>query len=392
MADRPASPPADDLLRLLLDQARDHALILLDTDGGIVAWLAAAERSFGYPAAEVVGRSFSILFTPEDRARGLDRHELDVARSVGKGEDDRWQVRKDGTRFWATGVLTALKDPAGAVVGFGKVLRDRTDLKAQIEALEAQAEAHRRAAARKDEALAKVAHELRGPLTPLGGAAALIRLARPDDPKLTNPLATVDRQMATLGRLADDLLDVTRLALGRVRLTPSRVDLLALIREVTDGYRPAAKQAGLTLEAVLPAGPLDVRADPVRLRQAFGNLIANALKYTPAGGRVWVKATAEGTEAAVRFEDTGVGIGPDVLPRIFDLFTQDEAAAGRSAGGLGLGLARVKELVELHGGLVQVRSDGPGKGSEFIVRLALDAGDGPAPPGADRPGASVPPG
>src|SRR5687768_10735785 len=150
MADRPASPQADDLLRLMLDQARDHALILLDPDGVVVAWLASAERIFGYSAAEAVGRSFSVLFTPEDLARGLDRHEMEVARSVGKGEDDRWQVRQDGTRFWATGVLTALKDPAGRVVGFGKVLRDRTDVKAQIEALEAQAEAHRRAAAHKD--------------------------------------------------------------------------------------------------------------------------------------------------------------------------------------------------------------------------------------------------
>jgi PAS domain S-box-containing protein len=391
MADRPPTPPADELLRLLTEQARDHALILLDPDGVVVGWRAAAERVLGYPAAEVVGRPFTFLFTPEDLARGLDRHELDVARSVGKAEDDRWQVRKNGTRIWAAGILTALTDAAGTVVGFGKVLRDRTDTKAQIESLEAQAEAHRRAAAQRDEALAKVAHELRGPLTPLGGAVALARLARPDDPKLAGPLATIDRQVATLGRLADDLMDVTGLGLGKVRLSHERVDLVALLRELTDSYRPAAAQAGLTLEAVLPAGPLDVRADPVRLRQAFGNLIANAIKYTPAGGRVWVKPTGEGAEAVVRVEDTGVGIGPDVLPRIFDLFTQDEAAAGRSAGGLGIGLALVKELVERHGGLVHVRSDGQGKGSEFVVRLPLDAGDGPEPPGTDGPGTGVAP-
>ena len=141
----------------------------------------------------------------------------------------------------------------------------------------------------------------------------------------------------------------------------------------------------------MPAGPLPVRADPVRLRQVLGNLLANAIKYTPEGGRVWVKATGEGAEAVVRVEDTGVGIGPDMLPRIFELFTQYEAAAGRSAGGLGIGLALVKELVELHGGLVQVRSDGRGKGSEFTVRLPLDAGDGPTPPGTDGPGPSAPP-
>ena len=182
-------------------------------------------------------------------------------------------------------------------------------------------------------------------------------------------------------------MDVTRLSLGKVRLVRERVDLVALLRR-GDRRLPAGggTPARLTLAAVLPAGPLTVRADPVRLQQVFGNLLTNAIKYTPAGGRVWVKATGEGAEAVVRVEDTGVGIAPDMLPRIFDLFTQDEAAAGRSAGGLGIGLALVKELVELHGGLVQVRSDGRGKGSEFIVRLPLDTGDGPAPPGRTAPG------
>ena len=219
MADRAAAPDPDELLRLLLGQARDHALLLLNPDAVIVAWLAGAEHVLGYSAAEVVGRPFTFLFTPEDVARGLDAHELAVARSVGKAEDDRGQVRKDGTRLWATGILTALKDPAGRVVGFGKVLRDRTDLKAQVEALEGEADALRQAARRKDEALAKAAHELRGPLTPLGGAAALIRMARPDDPALAGPLATVGRQVETLGRFADDLLDVTRVGLGKVRLS-----------------------------------------------------------------------------------------------------------------------------------------------------------------------------
>ena len=388
MTDAHPAPPADELLRLLLDQARDHALILLDPGGRVVAWLAGAERVFGYTAAEIVGRSFSVLFTPEDRARGLDCHEMAVARSVGKAEDDRWQVRKDGMRIWAVGVLTALKDPAGQVAGFGKVLRDRTDLKAQVQALESQAEAARRASAGKDDALAKVAHELRGPLTPLAGAAALIRMARPGDPALAAPLVTIDRQVEALSRLSDDLMDVTRLGLGKARLRRERVDLAALAGEVADAYQPAAAAAGLTLEAVLPAGPLPVRADPDRLRQVFRNLLANAVKYTPAGGRVWVKPTGEGHKAVVRVEDTGVGIGPDVLPRIFDLFTQDEAAAGRSAGGLGIGLALVKELVELHGGLVHVRSDGRGKGSEFIVRLPLDAGEGTSTAGKDGPGSA----
>ena len=187
MADRLATSPADELLRLLMEQARDHALILLDPDGVIVAWLAGAEHVLGYSAAEVVGRPFTFLFTPEDRARGLDRHELAVARAVGRAEDDRWQVRKDGTRIWATGVLTALADAAGKVVGFGKVLRDRTDAEGPGRGPGGPGRGPPPGGRRKDEALAKVAHELRGPLAPLGGAVALVRLARPDDPKPGRP-------------------------------------------------------------------------------------------------------------------------------------------------------------------------------------------------------------
>ncbi len=375
MADEPRTPSAPELLRLLLEQSQDHALILLDPGGRVVAWLAASERVFGYTAAEMLRQPLDRMFTPEDLARGLHEHELAVARGHGRAEDDRWQVRKDGSRFWAFGVLTALRGAGGEVVGFGKVLRDRTDVKAQIEALRQQGE-------RAKAALATVAHELRGPLGAIANAAHLLKAGGGIDPDTA--AALVGRQVDLLRRLADDLMDAARVGAGKVRLALEPVDLLALLRSAAEEYRPGSEARGQEFKAILPDGPVTLEADPARLRQVVGNLLHNAVKYTPAGGQVCLKATVEGDEAVVRVQDTGVGIAPEVLPRIFDLFTQEESSLGRSEGGLGIGLALVKNLVARHGGTVQVRSEGRGKGSDFAVRLPLKQ-HRPAPSDAPAP-------
>ena len=365
----------EQLLNLLLEQSRDHAVILIDPQGIVVGWFAAAEHIFGYTRQEMVGRSSEVLFTPEDRERGIDVHELDVARANGRGEDDRWQLRKDGTRFWASGVVTPLRDEAGELVGFGKVLRDRTDLKAQLDAAENRAAALAAANERKNLFLGTVAHELRSPLSPLVSAMELIRLACASGADITAPLRVMDRQVATIERLVEDLLDVTRIGAGKVRLEMSELRLDEVLRRAAESLRPHAEERRQEMRVLLLPSAVWVEGDPDRLHQVFVNLLSNAVKYTPEGGRVWLKETIEGAEAVVRVEDTGVGIGADVLPRIFELFTQEESSRPMAEGGLGLGLPLVRELVTLHGGTVQVRSEGKDKGSEFTVRLPLRRAD-----------------
>jgi two-component system CheB/CheR fusion protein len=378
MAEGSQTRTADALLPLLLRQGKDNALILLDAQGIVVGWYPAAEWVFGYAAAEMLGQPLTRLFTPEDVRLGLADHELAVARRDGASEDDRWMVRKDGTRLWASGVLLALQDDAGHVVGFGKTLRDRTDVRARAEAVENRVAALLKADERKDVFLGTLAHELRNPLAPLANAVQLLRLTRPEDAGLALPVGIIERQVQSLRRLVDDLLDLTRIREGKVELKKEAVRLGEVLCRAVESCRPRAEGRRQHLELIVPAGAIWLQADPGRLHQVFTNLITNAVKYTPAAGHIWVKATVEGKEAVVAVEDTGVGIAPEVLPRIFDLFTQEESSRPLSGGGLGIGLSLVKNLTALHGGTVQVRSDGKGKGSEFTVRLPVGPASGPA--------------
>jgi PAS domain S-box-containing protein len=365
-------PRALELLRLFNEQARDHALICMDLDGIVLGWLGAAERIFGYSADEVVGKSVARIFTTEDQANGFDRYELEVAAVSSRSEDERWHVRKDGTRIWATGTVTAIRDEAGAAIGFVKIVRDRTDLRSQLVTLEAQAAALRDSRDRTHMFLKTLGHELRNPLGPVANAVHIIgRLTA--DPHIAGALQIISRQIAVLTRLADDLMDVSRLETGKVELSLRRVDIRALLQDAVQSVSRAAAQKQLKLEAILPDAPLFVSIDEARFQQVVLNLLGNAIKYTREGGEIWVKATQVRNEVLVKVEDTGIGISPEIISRIFDLFTQAPVATDMVPGGLGVGLAVVRQLVELHGGSVQARSAGVGKGSEFTVRI-------PAPP------------
>jgi PAS domain S-box-containing protein len=368
----------EELLRLLLAQARDHALVLLDTDGKVVDWFGGAEHIFGYGRDEMLGASLEKLFTDEDRSRGVPQHEIDVARANGRAEDDRWQQRKDGTLFWASGVLVPLRDSAGEVAGFGKVVRDRTDVRAHVEALENRLEAMLQGNQRRDLFLATLAHELRSPLAALANAMDIVHLVGEPPEELRRPLQVVHRQVDALKRLVEDLMDVSRAGTGKIHLERRPLDLLEVLTRTFEAAVPLAARRSQDFRQLLLPTPMPILGDPDRLRQVFANLLDNAIKYTPEGGRVWLKATIEGAEAVVRVEDTGIGIAQEALPTIFDLFTQEARAQPLSAGGLGLGLPLVKQLVSLHDGTVQVRSEGTGKGSEFSVRLPLLVEDGSA--------------
>ena len=360
----------EDLLQRLVEQSRDHALILLDPEGGVLDWLAGAERMLGYTADEMIGGPVERLFTPEDLALGAAQHEREVARAVGKGEDDRWLVRKDGARIWVTGVLTALRE-GERVIGFGKVLRDRTDLKTQIDAIENRAAALAESGERKNLFLSKLVHELRNPLGSMLGAVRLARLEARGGPKTVQALDVMERQIGFLTRLVDDLMDAAGIEAGKVELRKQLVSVNDAIAAAAESHRALADAREQKLEAIPLPVPVYVNADPDRLHQILVNLISNAIKYTPPRGRIWIKQTTEGDEVVIRVEDSGIGMTAETLPKVFELFTQDEDARGMAEGGLGVGLAIVRELVALHGGVVQVRSEGRNKGSEFAVRLPL---------------------
>jgi PAS domain S-box-containing protein len=374
-----AELPADEAVKLLIEQATEHAIIILNREGSITHWLGASEKAFGYAAGEVLGKPHSVLFAPEDVEQGAPQKELVIADAGAPAEDDRWLVRKDGARFWATGVLHALRSANGNVLGYGKLLRNRTDLKTRLENLEKEGEGLRVAEQRKNVFISTLAHELRSPLSSLVLAAEILQRNVQDTEDGAFAIGTLQRQLDAMRRLIDDLLDITRLSAGKVKLELQEVSLIEVLQAAVDTCRPDIDDRTHEFHLIMGKQPVTVRADALRLQQVFVNLIQNAAKYTEYGGKIWVKLVLDGQEAIVKVEDTGIGISPELLPRIFDLFTQAEFAGNRAKEGLGIGLSVVRDITRLHGGSVTVRSDGVGKGSEFAVRLPL------AGPDAKRP-------
>jgi PAS domain S-box-containing protein len=374
------SSPADELLHLLVDQTKELAIILADANGNIKWWNPGAEHIFERKQNDVHGQSVALVFPPEEIKGGFAEHEIAVARAAGAAEDDRWLARQDGSRFWATGVMVALRNGDGDVVGFGKILRNRTDIREQIDTLRNQVAALDSSAHRKDEFLTTLSHELRNPLTPLAYAVELIRRTTTVTPELESHLSVIDRQIEVLRRLVDDLMDLSRISAGKVELKREEIALHEVIGRAIESVAPTLRERHHELDVLFPDTPIMVRVDPARIQQVFVNLLNNAVKYTPDGGRINIQGTTEGSAAVVRVQDSGIGITHDMLPRIFELFTQADSSREHRDGGLGVGLALVKNLVTLHRGSVQVRSEGEGKGSEFIVRLPLVT-----PPVPDHP-------
>jgi PAS domain S-box-containing protein len=371
---------ADIARRLYLhaEHTTEYAELILDPDGTIVWGNATARHIFGYERDALVGLPISRLFTPEDVDRGIPSYELEVARASTDVDNDRWMLRADGSRFWAAGATTALRDDRGNLVGFGKLLRNRTDVKEQLKLLHNRLEALEEADRQKKVFLSTVSHELRNPLAPLANALQLIRMSEPDNQRLQYPVSIIQRQLDAIRRLVEDLLDMTRIGAGKIALDLEPTDVRQIIGRAAETAEPLVRQRSHRLTLHLVETPIVVRADPGRLEQVFVNLLSNSARYTPEGGEIEVRATVDRSEAIVHVVDNGIGIHKEMQPHIFELFTQAESAPEQSRHGLGLGLAIVKNLVELHGGSVQVRSDGPGKGSAFSVRLPLaDAAKAP---------------
>jgi signal transduction histidine kinase len=261
------------------------------------------------------------------------------------------------------------------VVEDGKLVRawgtqlDITEQKRLEEELRRRAEELIGADRRKDQFLAMLAHELRNPLAPIRNAVELMRQVETLDPSFQPSREMVERQVKHLARLVDDLLDVSRITQGSIRLRKEVLDLGTIVQRAVEGTRPIIESRAHTLSVQLPAEPVRLEADPTRFEQVISNLLNNAAKYTMPGGHVWVTASREGEEAVVRVRDSGIGVPPDVLERVFEPFVQSDGSLARTDGGLGVGLTLVRSLVEMHGGWVGATSPGLGQGSEFVLRL-----------------------
>lgn len=355
----------------LVQNIRDHSIFMMDPAGNITTWNTEAERIIGHTEAEILGRNFSLIFTPEDLGSGLPEQELRLARDDGRAEDERWHVRKDGSRFWALGIVTPMHDAGGNLTGFSKILRDMTERKCAELQLQEQAVALKQADRSKNEFLATVAHELRNPLAPIRNALQVMRLAGDDGKAAEQSRGMIERQVQQMVRLVDDLLDLSRMSGGKMELRRKRIELAGVISAALEAGRPLIEACGHEITVTLPPEPIHLDADPTRLAQVFLNLLNNSAKYTPHRGHIWLTVERQKGEAVVRIRDTGVGIAAEMLPRIFDLFTQVEGSLERSQGGLGIGLSLVRRLVEMHDGSVEAHSEGLGYGTEFVVRLPV---------------------
>ena len=476
----------EDVYRKAIEDIRDYAIFLMDADGIVTSWNLGAEHILGYTEAEILGRDAGKFFTTEDRSKGVPEKELGTAATSGRSEDERWHVRKDGSRFWASGVVTSVRDQTGKLIGFSKVMRDMTernklteerdrffalsmdmlcivhldgrfqrvnpafqkvlgfseeelltmslfdlvhpeDLASTMagyeelsadqpvalmenrlrckdetyrwvawsyfpvpedglafgvgrditewrrmgEVLRLRAEELENANRIKDEFLATMSHELRTPLTSILGWARLLGSNRLDDNEKERAVHVIQRNALAQSKLIEDLLDVSRIITGKLRIESQPVSFAAVTESVVNSLRPVVDAKQLQLEATIDPGAGLILGDPARLEQIVTNLLSNAIKFTPNGGKIKLKLERSDSHVRLEVRDTGVGIAAEHLPHIFERFRQVDSSNVRAHGGLGLGLAIVDYLVRQQAGTVCAESEGPGKGATFAVEFPL---------------------
>jgi PAS domain S-box-containing protein len=379
-------------------ESADDAIISKTLDGIITSWNSGAQRIFGYEPSEVIGKSITILIPPDH----LDEEPKILARIKAGERIDHYEtvrVAKDGSLIDISLTVSPIKNAEGTIIGASKIGRDIRARKQAEEALRAQtednarvfqeaqrarAEAERAAADNerlyrqaqeasqlKEEFLATVSHELRNPLNAILGWSRMLRSGQVPEDGVTKALETIERNAHAQAQLIDDLLDVSRIIAGKLRVDVRPADPNLFIEAAIDAVKPAAEAKGVRLQKIMDTSAVSVPGDPVRLQQVVWNLLSNAIKFTSRGGRVQVLLERINSHVEIVVSDTGQGIAPEFLPHVFDRFRQADQRTTRQHGGLGLGLAIVKNLVELHGGSVQAASAGVDAGSTFTVRLPI---------------------
>jgi two-component system CheB/CheR fusion protein len=365
-------------MRMVAESTHDYAIITMDADGRVTSWNKGAERTFGYTEGEMLGQTLEPLFTPEDRARGAREDELRSAREAGRSEDERWHLRKDGSRFYVSGVTNPLGP--GARYGYAKIARDETErLRQMSERDEALDHEHREragaenAVAMKDQFLAIMSHELRQPLNMISiNADLLSRMAEVRESATARRCTEAIRtSVHSQAKIIEDLLDLSRVRTGKLALSVAPLDAGKAVAAIVDVARADPSAQGLSIEASGLDEGLMVMADAVRFEQVVMNLLSNAVKFTPQGGSIVIKAGAKDGTMRLDVIDSGQGIDQGSLEKVFDMYGQANSVTTRAKGGLGIGLALVRELVQLHGGRIEVRSEGIGKGTCFSVWMPL---------------------
>jgi two-component system CheB/CheR fusion protein len=367
----------DERLRLVAESTRDYAIITLTTTGHVTSFNKGAELMFGYTEGEMLGRHFSLLFVPEDRVAGAPESELRQAQDHGRAVDELWHLRKDGSRFYCSGITTPFHDGAGP--GYSKIARDLTErqlLERQRDALlESEKQVRKQleaASAARSEFLAIMSHELKNPLNLIVmGAELLSRSPQVSaDPGLQRAVDMIRRTVRVQSQIIDDLLDLSRLSTGKLSLHRTAVQVRPIVERIVQAVQGEAQAKAVAL--TVQGEDVTVLADAIRYEQIVWNLVSNALKFTNSGGAVTIDVAREDGFGRLTVTDTGRGIDPGAIEKIFDMFEQGVGRAStRREGGLGIGLALVRQLTDLHDGRIEVHSAGPGHGACFSVWIPL---------------------
>jgi PAS domain S-box-containing protein len=374
-----------------LIESADDAVISKTLDGIITSWNSGAQRLFGYTAEEAIGNPVTMLIPPDH----IDEEPAILARLRAGERIEHYEtvrVTKDGRLIDISLTVSPIKGPKGDIVGASKIARDITEQRQARKALDAAYEAANLARGEaeqaaienqrlyqkaeessrlKEEFLATISHELRTPLSAILGWTRMLRLGQLSGEDQAKALDTIERNARAQAHLIDDLLDVSRIVTGKLRMDVRPSDPISFIDAAVEAVRPAAEAKGVRVQKVMDTGAVSIPGDPVRLQQVVWNLLSNAIKFTPRGGRVQIRSERVNSHLEIVVSDTGQGIPAEFLPHVFDRFRQADQKTSRQHGGMGLGLAIVRHLVELHGGTVRATSDGVGQGATFTVQLPI---------------------
>jgi PAS domain S-box-containing protein len=361
---------AEDRLRLLLDSVQDYAICMLTTTGEVASWSAGAERLFRFSPEDIIGHTFARFYSAREREAGIPEAHIRKANANNRSESEDVVLRSDGSSFNAHVLVTPVYGPSQEARGFSLVVHDVTERKRLEGDLRRRADELAAANRAKEDFLATLSHELRTPLNAMLGWTRLLRMGKLDAAGVERALETVERNARLQEQLIADILDVSRIVTGKLRLQLRPLKLAPVIDAAVDALRPAADAKGVRLETSLQFSG-NVLGDSDRLQQVVWNLLSNAIKFTPRGGEVAILLERKRGSAIMTVTDTGEGIAADLLPFVFDRFRQGDASATRPHGGLGLGLSIVRHIVELHGGRVQAASVGRNGGASFSLSLPI---------------------